>query len=264
LSKRFVDTGRRWPFALLGGAATLLLAACGSSSPRQAEVEPSREAVSPVAEAARETPREQQAAAPMAEPQRRERRGERRAADEAPVATSAEPAAPIPEAAVAGHDRALAAMRAGNWLEAELELEQLTAAYPDYPGPHVNLAIVYLHDGRRADARAALERALAIDAGHAAANTQLGVLLREEGEFAAAEEAYRRALATDPGHALAHYNLGVLLDVYLRRSSEAVEHYEAYQSTLAEPNETVGRWIIDLRRRAGNGGAARVAQEDRP
>ena len=168
----------------------------------------------------------------------------------------------MPEAAAAAYARALAAMRAENWLEAELELEQLTLEHPEYPGPHVNLALVYLHDERRADARAALERALDVDPGHAAANTQLGILLREDGKFEEAEAAYRRALETDPDHALAHYNLGVLLDVYLRRTAEALEHYEAYQASLAEPNETVGRWIIDLRRRVGNGGdAARVARE---
>lgn len=245
---------------LLGTAATLLLAACGSSAPRQAEVEQPREAV-----AAEPSRRATVEVAPSPAPERRERRAERRASDEPAVASGVDPAAPIPETAVAAHDRALAAMRAGNWLEAELELEQLTAEHADYPGPHVNLAIVYLHDGRRADARAALERALELDPGHAAANTQLGILLREDGEFAAAEEAYRRALATDPGHALAHYNLGVLLDMYLRRAPEALEHYEAYQGALAEPNETVGRWIIDLRRRVGTGDAARVAQqEDRP
>ncbi len=152
-------------------------------------------------------------------------------------------------------------MRGEDWLSAELELEQLTQEFPGYPGPHVNLALVYLHDGRGDDARAALDRALALDPGHVAANNQLGILLREQGKFAEAEEAYRRALAADPTHALAHYNLGVLLDVYLRRPAEALEHYEAYQSSLTAPDETVGRWIIDLRRRAGNADAARVAQE---
>jgi len=90
--------------------------------------------------------------------------------------------------------------------------------------------------------------------------SELGILLREDGKFEAAEAAYRRALETDPDHALAHYNLGVLLDIYLRRTAEALEHYEAYQASLAQPDETVGRWIIDLRRRAGNGTGARVAQ----
>jgi tetratricopeptide (TPR) repeat protein len=192
-----------------------------------------------------------------AEGGRRDRRRDRRAAeDEAAV-----DAAPVvPETAAAAHARSLVAMRAENWLEAELELEQLTVEHPQYPGPQVNLAIVYLHDGRRDDAREALTRALAVDADHAAANTQLAILLREDGKFGEAEAAYRRALATDPDHALAHYNLGVLLDVYLRRTAEALEHYELYQASLAEPNEMVGRWIIDLRRRAGNASTARVAQ----
>jgi tetratricopeptide (TPR) repeat protein len=199
-------------------------------------------------------------AAPAEQERRRERRGDRRAAEASEDAGAV--AGPVPEAAAAAYERALAAMRAENWLQAELELEPLTMEHASYPGPHVNLALVYLHDGRRADARAALERALSADPGHAAANTQLGILLREDGRFAEAEAAYRRALATDPEHALAHYNLGVLLDVYLRRTAEALEHYERYQASLAEPNEAVGRWIIDLKRRVGNGEAARVAQED--
>jgi len=154
-------------------------------------------------------------------------------------------------------------MRADNWLEAELELESFTAEYPMYAGPQANLALVYAHDGRTADARAAFERALAIDPSHAVANTQLGILLREQGEFGAAEQAYRRALDAESGHALAHHNLGVLLDIYLRRPAEALEQYELYQGSLAEPNEIVGRWIIDLRRRTG-GGTASVAKENGP
>jgi tetratricopeptide (TPR) repeat protein len=193
---------------------------------------------------------------------RRDRRRDRRDAEE--EAAAVEAALVVPEAAAAAHTRALVAMRAENWLEAELELESLTLEYPQYPGPHVNLAIVYAQDGRSDDARRALESALSVEPDHAAANTQLGILLREQGKFAEAEAAYRRALSAEPDHALAHYNLGVLLDVYLRRTAEAVEHYELYQSSLSEPNETVGRWIIDLRRRAGNSGAARVAQENAP
>jgi Flp pilus assembly protein TadD len=152
-------------------------------------------------------------------------------------------------------------MRADDWLQADLELEQLTHDYPAYPGPQVNLAIVYMHEGRPDDARAALDRALAIAPGHAAANNELGILLREAGKFDEAERAYRRALETDPSYALAHYNLAVLLDVYLRRGAEAIEHYEAYQSSRAEPDKTVAGWIIDLRRRFG-GGAPQVAKEN--
>jgi tetratricopeptide (TPR) repeat protein len=245
--------------AALGASFALLLAACGSSTPRQAEIERPRETAVPVAAASVEPRRSAPAEVAAPVEGRRSRR-----AEAAPPSAVADPALPVSEAALAAHERALAAMRSADWLAAQLELEQLTAEHPAYPGPHVNLALVYLHDGRADEARAALDRALALDPGHAAANTQLGILLREEGEFAQAEEAYRRALATDPDHALAHYNLGVLLDLYLKRPAEALAHYEAYQSSLAEPNEAVGRWIIDLRRRAGNAEAARVAQEDRP
>jgi Tfp pilus assembly protein PilF len=221
LSKRFVEHAT-WPLerkSLAAVALALTLAACGTSVPRQADVDVPRETAVPE---------------------------------------------PVPEAAAAAYERAVAAMRAQNWLEAELELAQLTLEHPEYAGPHVNLAIVYLNDGRRGEARKEIELALGVDAGHPAANTQLGILLREDGEFAAAEAAYRRALETDPDHALAHYNLGVLLDIYLRRTAEALQHYEAYQATLSQPNETVARWIIDLRRRVGNGEGARVAQGDGP
>ena len=233
-----------------------MLAACGASTPKQAEVETPRETAVPVATRTEPTP----AATAPAPEGRRDRRSERRAADEASAAAAAAVVEPVPEAAAAAYARAVAALRAENWLEAELELEPLVQEHPAYPGPHVNLALVYLHDGRRDDARKELELALEAEPGHATANTQLGILLREDGKFAAAEEAYRRALETDPDHALAHYNLGVLLDIYMRRSAEALAQYEAYQASLAQPDETVGRWIIDLRRRAGNGSGARVAQ----
>jgi tetratricopeptide (TPR) repeat protein len=232
----------------------LTLAACGASTPRQAEVAAPRETVPAAAPAA-------ERAAPESH---RERRSDRRAAEDAAAELAGAVVAPVSEVAAAAYQRALAAMRAANWLEAELELEQLTLEQPAYPGPHVNLALVYLQDGRRDEARAALERALELEPGHPVANTQLGIMLREDGKFAEAEAAYRRALATDPDHALAHYNLGVLLDIYLRRTAEALEHYEQYQASLTQPSESVGRWIIDLRRRVGNGDAARVAQGDGP
>jgi tetratricopeptide (TPR) repeat protein len=257
LSKRFAELAAS-PHALrplAAGALALLLAACGSSTPRQADVEKPREVVEPAPAA------EPAAAQPAAGEPRRSRRDDRRAAADADADAAA--LEPVPEAAAATYARALDALRAESWDEAELALEQLALEYPQYPGPHVNLALVYLHDGRRDDARTELELALGVEPGHAAANTQLGILLREDGKFAEAEAAYRRALETNPDHALAHYNLGVLLDLYLRRPGEALEHYEAYQASLAEPNETVGRWIIDLRRRAGTN-TARVAQGESP
>ena len=168
---------------LAAGALALTLAGVRLVAPRQAEVEAPREVVAPAAATrgarrgrASDTCGAASAVANAAAPRERSRcRGD----------ASREP---VPEAAAAAYQRALAAMRAESWLEAELELEQLTLEHPSYPGPHVNLALVYLHDARRDDAREALERALALEPGHAAANTQLGILLREEGKFAEAEQ----------------------------------------------------------------------------
>jgi lipoprotein NlpI len=264
LSKRFVNETARRSIrgGLVAAASGVLLAACGASTPRQAAVEqPTAVTPEPAVAEKVQAPAPPAAAAPRPSPAAdtgRRRRGERAPAEEAAPAEVVEA---VPEAVVAAYDRALAAMRAQDWLTAQVELEQLTGEYPAYPGPYVNLAIVLMHDGHGDEARKALDSALALDPGHAAANNQLGILLREQGKFEEAEQAYRRALATDPNHALAHYNLAVLLDIYLRRPADAVEQYEAYQSSLAEPDENVARWIIDLRRRAGTGGdAARVAQ----
>jgi tetratricopeptide (TPR) repeat protein len=258
LSRTFAETdfarkGVRRSVLALGA---LVLAACGASAPQKAAVDkPAVVAPSKAAAAAPATVA--QATNAKAEPSGSGRRGRR---GEPPP--SADPAtAPIPAAAQSAYDRALTAMRTQDWLRAESELGQLTREYPGYPGPQVNLAIVYRNEKRPADARAALDRALAIDPKHAAANNELGILLRETGKFEEAERAYRRAIETDPGYALAHYNLGVLLDVYLRRGAEAIEQYEAYQSTLAEPDKKVAGWLIDLRRRFGNG-TPQVAKEN--
>lgn len=189
-----------------------------------------------------------------------------------------EPAAALPADAEAGSDavvsmvppaasdafaRALAAMDASQWLEAEQILEALIEVYPDYPGPFVNLAIVYREDGREQEAKDALAQALAISPNHPAANNQLGMLERERGDFTAAEAAYRRALAQAPDYALAHYNLGVLLDLYLYRNDEALIHYESYQALSLQPDPTVDLWVADLRRRLGVPPEdSQLAQED--
>lgn len=192
---------------------------------------------------------------------RRDRRRNRRSAEEeAPEGVDS--LAEVPERALAAYERALSAMSAENWTEAELELEELVLEFAGLTGPYVNLAIIYQRDGRTDEARSALDQALAIDPSHPAANNQLGILLREQGDFEGAEAAYRRAIDADPGYALADYNLGVLLDLYLGRQSEALELYETYQSLLPEPDQEVGRWIVDLRRRLGvTEDTERVAEE---
>jgi Flp pilus assembly protein TadD len=171
----------------------------------------------------------------------------------------------VPAPTQAAYDRALQAMIEGNLVEAELQLEQFVLENPAFAGPHVNLAILYAQSGRSDEAESALARALSIDPEHPAAYNQLGMLLRQQGRFAEAEAAYLNALEVDAEYALAHLNLAILLDLYLHRPSEALTHYQAYQDSLAEPDTTVGLWIIDLQRRLGaSDSEARVARGEEP
>ena len=185
----------------------------------------------------------------------------------APVGTerASDPAAAVPEALASAYDRAVQALASGNYTEAELELEALVLEYPDFAGPYVNLAIIYMHDGRQADAEEALTRALELDPASAPANNQLGILRRQQGQFADAERAYEAAIAADPDYALAYLNLGVLLDLYLKRGADALASYERYQALRGSEDETVAKWIIDLRRRVGAADStAQLAKDDAP
>ncbi|HEX5420420.1 MAG TPA: tetratricopeptide repeat protein [Gammaproteobacteria bacterium] len=167
----------------------------------------------------------------------------------------------MPAAVKSTYAAALVDVQAGNWSAAEHGFESLMLAYPMLPGPYVNAAIAYVHDGRNDDALAALRKALAIDPNNVQASDELGILLRRRGDFAGAEKAYRQALKTDPNYPLALYNLGVLLDVYLRRQAEALVLYERYQKTLPAPDKTVAGWIVDLQRRTTARTAANESKE---
>lgn len=185
-----------------------------------------------------------------------------KAAAQAAVARSDKPNAAVPESARESYARALAAMQARNWTEAQLELKELLLEFNTYPGPYINLAIVYMHEGHDDDAMRALKSALALDPNQPVANNQLGILLRRDGRFKDAEQAYRRAIASDPNYLLAYYNLGVLLDLYLNRGAEALKCYQHYQAASTKPDPKVARWIIELQRRVAKSKGAEVARED--
>ncbi len=182
-------------------------------------------------------------------------------AGQADAGAATAPAVAVPGAVAVAYEAAVARLKAGDYAGAEAGLGAIMRDYPMLPGPYVNAAIAYVHDGRDDDALAMLHKALAIEPDDAQANDELGIVLRRRGDFAGAEKAYRRALAARPGYALALYNLGVLLDVYLRRPAEALPLYEQYQKSLPAPDKKVAGWIVDLKRRVGVQPAARVAQE---
>src|SRR5580658_5446751 len=64
---------------------------------------------------------------------------------------AAAPSAPpveVPRRATADFERAVGMMRTGKATEAELEFQQIAAAYPQFAGADINLGILYRKTGR--------------------------------------------------------------------------------------------------------------------
>jgi tetratricopeptide (TPR) repeat protein len=146
------------------------------------------------------------------------------------------------------YEQATATMAAGELDEAELRFKEFLLQYPEYPGAHVNLAIIEAMRHNDEAARVSLDAALALNPEFPAALNQLGQLLRRNGDFSAAEAAYLKAVTVRPDYALAHYNLGVLYELYLQRLEDALASFEAYRALVVEDKQ-VEKWIADLRRR---------------
>jgi len=173
----------------------------------------------------------------------------------------ADAAAPVIPAEVQTlYEQATAVMAAGDFVDAELRFKEFVLLYPDYPGAHVNLAIIHANNENDPATQAALDAALALDPNHPAALNQMGMLLRRNGNFLEAEAAYLKAVTVSPDYALAHYNLGVLNELYLQRLEPALQHFEIYQGLVGEDKQ-VEKWIADLTRRvAANQRTANVAE----
>ena len=156
----------------------------------------------------------------------------------------------VPPRILTLYEQAVAAMAGGDATEAELQFRAFLLQNPDYPGAHVNLAILMAAKGDDIAAAEHISAALALDPGHPAALNQLGMLERRRGRFLEAESAYMKAVTASPGYALAHYNLGVLNELYLQRLDYALEHFERYLE-FGGDDEQVAKWVTDLKRRLG-------------
>jgi Tfp pilus assembly protein PilF len=157
----------------------------------------------------------------------------------------------IPPRAQTLYEQAVSALASGDKIDAELRFQEFLLQYPNYPGAHVNLAIIFADRRDDAATEGSLTDALIINPEYPPALNQLGMLLRRQGKFVEAESAYLKAVTASPDYALAHYNLGVLNDLYFKRFDVALQHYERYQEIVGEDRE-VGRWIADLKRRLGS------------
>jgi tetratricopeptide (TPR) repeat protein len=165
------------------------------------------------------------------------------------LATVAAAEQPVPERAAQQYRQALDMMRSGRDSDAELELKQLSAAYPQFAGPQLNLGLLYLKDSKLTEAETALKAAVQINPASAPAGNELGIVERRLGKFAAAEAAYQRTITADPNYAPAHLNLGVLYDLYLAEPQKALDEFERYIEIAGQGNKQVAGWVVELRKR---------------
>ena len=179
----------------------------------------------------------------------------------APAEASANPAeAPIPERATQEFNQAVALLQAGKLTDAELELKQLTLAYPDYPGPWVNLGLLYEKAGKLDEAEKALREATRHGMPSALIYTELGLVYRQLGRFKDADSAYGEAIKIDPNYAPAHLNLGVLCDLYLQQPQRALESLERYMALSGNSDKRVATWIAELKKRVGSNPEPQTAE----
>jgi predicted Zn-dependent protease len=167
-----------------------------------------------------------------------------------PAESAPPPPAPVPERAAQQYAQALNMVRSGRKTDAELELKQLSTAYPQYAGPQLNLGLLYLADSRLNEAESAFKSALDTNPANPVAGDELGIVQRKLGKFSDAEAAYQRAIAADPNFAPAHLNLGVLYDLYLSQPQKALEQFERYLEIAGE-NKQVAGWVVELKKRVG-------------
>jgi tetratricopeptide (TPR) repeat protein len=156
---------------------------------------------------------------------------------------------PVPERAAQQYRQALDLMRSGRDTDAELELKQLSAAYPQFAGPQLNLGLLYLKGSKLTQAETALKAAVQINPSNAQAGNELGIVERHLGKFAEAEAAYQRTITADPNYAPAHLNLGVLYDLYLAEPQKALDEFERYIEIAGQDNKQVAGWVVELRKR---------------
>jgi tetratricopeptide (TPR) repeat protein len=129
-------------------------------------------------------------------------------------------------------------------------LTKVTEAAPQLTAAWIDLGMAYARTNDLERARTCLEKALEQNPRHPVAHNELGIVLRRTGRFGEARQSYEKALELQPGFHFAHRNLAILCDLYLADAGCAIEHYELY-TQAAPSDETAGRWLADLRARAG-------------
>jgi tetratricopeptide (TPR) repeat protein len=119
------------------------------------------------------------------------------------------------------------AMEAGDWVEAEVEAEELLDEAPEHREALLLLGQAMLGEGDPGGALLAYERHLQLGEATAAALIGLAVARFETCDIAGAVEAAREAVRLDPSSGDAHHALGLALERLPRRSADSVNELMA-------------------------------------
>lgn len=117
----------------------------------------------------------------------------------------------------------------GRIAEASAAWEQAAAAPDSSPIALHNLALAYLHEGRRGDAYRTLERVLELQPSFVESRYQMAVLWREDGRYEEAETEQLKVLHDNPNFIPAKFQLAYLLD----RRGERGQAVQIYESIVA-------------------------------
>lgn len=164
-----------------------------------------------------------------------------------PEDTSSEKNISLTPANNAALSEAVAAMKSGDYKNAQSLLLELINKQPNIANAHVNLGIVYIKNKSFDEAENSFNRALKINPNNIYALNQLGFLFRKQGDFSKAKASYEKAISIKSDYTNAHLNLGILYDLYLYDLDKAIEHYEIYKELSTENAKQTEKWIFELK-----------------
>lgn len=122
------------------------------------------------------------------------------------------PDAPVAEgeaSASADLDTIQAAIDAGNYTQAQADLQAVLEAEPENAEAHFKLGLVHFNMGQYDQARSHFEESMTLDPDRAGAvHHNLGVLAYQLGDMETAVQEFQAALEEDPDDSDTHYQLG--------------------------------------------------------
>jgi tetratricopeptide (TPR) repeat protein len=135
------------------------------------------------------------------------------------------------------------------WRQAEAMLLDAVKSDKKTSGVYYRLAYVQFKQQKLSEAAKNIAASIELQQKNYYALNLAGIIARERGNFVEAKSFYQRALQAYPRFRAAHINLAILADIYLRDYELAKHHYELALALAGGKDETIEKWLLDLKRR---------------